>query len=78
MMESMSNGRVPGGRRHGGLDGLLLDGGVEGGEQVCTDPKSCPQPGSMAPAALFDADEQVCTDPKSCPQPQPSVHSVPH
>jgi len=69
MMETMSNGHVPGDRRRGGLGGLGVDGGFEQGEQVCTDPKSCPQPGSLAPEAVFDADEQVCTDPKSCPQP---------
>lgn len=69
MMESMSNGDVTAVRRRGGLGGLLLDGDVEGNDQVCTDPKSCPQPGSSAPGARFGAGEQVCTDPKSCPQP---------
>ena len=73
MMEPMSNGDVTAVRRRGGLGGRLLDGGVEGTDQVCTDPKSCPQPGSSTPEALFDAGDQVCTDPKSCPQPGSST-----
>lgn len=69
MMESMSNGHVSGDRGRGGLGGLLLDGEVEGNEQVCGDPKTCPQPVLGAAEAPHDTDLPVCGDPKTCPQP---------
>ena len=69
MMESMSNGDVAAVRRRGGLDGLLLDGGVDGSEQVCPDPKECPSPGVVTDDALVLDDAQVCPDPKECPSP---------
>jgi hypothetical protein len=69
MMESMSNGKVTGVRGRGGLAGLLLDGGGEASEQVCGDPKTCPQPSLGVAEAPLDEDLPVCGDPKTCPQP---------
>jgi|KBSMisStandDraft_5_1062788.scaffolds.fasta_scaffold4992456_1 hypothetical protein len=77
MMESMSNGDVPGSRRRGGLGGLLLNGEADGTEQVCSDPKTCPQPGLGTEEALLDADLQVCSDPKTCPQPATPADPTP-
>lgn len=68
MMDSMRTGDVTAARRRGGLS-LLLDGGVEQDEQVCGDPKTCPQPGLETAEPLHDADLPVCGDPKTCPQP---------
>lgn len=69
MMESMSNGDVSAVRRRGDLDGLLLDGGVDGNEQVCPDPKDCPSPGIVTDDVSVLDDAQVCPDPKDCPSP---------
>jgi hypothetical protein len=77
MMESMSNGDVAAVRRHGGLDGLLLDGGIDGTDQVCTDPKGCGNPASTEPHAELDSDPSVCTDPKGCGNPGSTPGSVP-
>jgi hypothetical protein len=77
MMESMRNSDVTAVRRRGGLGGLLLDGVVDENDQVCTDPKGCPQPDPLTAEAPLDADPQVCTDPKGCPQPDPLAGSIP-
>jgi hypothetical protein len=69
MMDSMNSGDVTGGRGRRGLDGLLLDGGVDGNEQVCPDPKDCPSPGVVTDAPPVISDAQVCPDPKDCPSP---------
>ena len=77
MMESMRNGNVTAVGRRGGMGELLLDGGVDGTDQVCTDPKVCGQPNPVMPEAELDPDPSVCTDPKVCGQPVRPTDSIP-
>jgi len=66
MMESMRSSDVLAVRRRGGPGGLLLEGGVDGNEQVCPDLRDCPPleaPEAKAPIE----DEQVCPDLRDCP-----------
>jgi hypothetical protein len=75
MMESMSLGDVTAVRRRGGLGGLLLDGGVEGGE-LSPDLRDEPAPVVLTVDDPFPGDE-VCPDPRDCKIPPATGGTAP-